>query len=1580
MCAFGSVQGRLAAARAVILLALGAMWFGGMSLSLVAATAAVAYLLWSSNRPLPALVFTVAFPLLAVALAGSGGELGELGALPHASNASVGAVPGPRGAPVREFDPKNNALTEALAPALAASAASAVSTVQLEEALTMLAAPGMTAGRAPRADVEIMQASAKDRLVALGMAGVRALASKASQRLDGPVARDALVAVVQDAVVAGEGVLDKGTAAKVAAWPAALKWGRVAAHAGLPRAAFDRSCATLMIRDLHLASALAQAGISVVADSAPSRDALLETVKAAGLALDDADVALLGSVVYREAESRTGGDHTALDAVPRYFMADIVNDLATAGESTAALAAVIDGAYSEAPQGVVSEAEFTAALAAATADAPALIPQLLKAVSSVIFDMGQPGAGFRYSSHGALEFLFVEMDLSGDGLVTLREVVYFLDSLRGLHDSPLDLVLELVRAAWKSPRDLASLVIPLQRRGLFTAVETDAYYDEVVRRGDSSKGATAPAGQPTPVSPASAKEDYLNGAAVLAFAGRPEAVLTAAGDECAGAEDDDDDGIVCSRCGEGATELVVHFSGSPPWNAALTKDGSLYLWLFNITASPHRVAVTEDGEYGMFNQTGVSLLHFTQPTSSLLLASERIFTDSHCTGFVRGKVTVVRHAAPRWRAEPRVGAVCVGDPLAIYVDGNPPFTLGKVAADGSAEAVSLPANASSHAVDTSQPGVIRYEWLADAHCNSSASALVFEAIEPPSVRVVGSPSRSVCPLPSGGAPASIALSFTGTPPFHLSYTTQAAGDQHARLASVTVPSHSYTLQAQPGVVQLLELRDASQAQCSGSIDGGDTVAIEALPVPSAEMWGELDDGRVLDCGERAVLAEGASVDAVVSLMGTPPFRVELDDGRVFDGIESDELRFKLEHSSRVCVRAVGDGLCPHGTVTGCVTLSLQPKPRAWLELPPPSVGVPRILLTDADVAGYCAFAPVASLGDGERALFLPTGESPEREPTATVAGVFYEASAVDDGSELMRCVARKRANMPALCVPASTYAGIDDDGEWPPRESLAGMSFPKAGIVRVCSGASAMRVHLQGTPPFTLRYTINGESVVERGLRSRIHSIPVTSVAQVELVSVVDANFEGTVDATPLRILLAERPQVSLSAVGDGGQICPGDKVTIAIELGASAVLPTLIKVRNRANPSWRHTALVSERRTEIAVESTGSYYVEQVLDGVCFGDPSGSVEVAYLERPAVRVSGGGALCPGAAGVVRLDASGIGPWQLEHWFLPAGAASGAAVVNKLTLKTSPHLIEVHEEGRHWVEAVTDSRCSGSASGTAEVVLRPVPSAIVAQLSVCVDDVINVVLEGSPPFQLGYTLGSSEEVREQVAGHEHVVVPRSAGEFGLQWVADAYCASEPGTLAEASVVVDARPRAVLLSEAEGGVGSGQLCAAGPTHNVVSLVVELEGVAPFKLVYKRRGESELRTSIATGVRHLIQVAEPGVYELLEVHDSLCGRGEAHGMVSVETLPMPRAQLSGGEYVVCSGDSADIRIDTQGNGPWRVAYTDGDEVWRVEMDEPSRVLEVSKEGRYELLGVGDAHCAYCVDEAAAWCTEFIVAKSQE
>ncbi|MTI38409.1 PKD domain-containing protein, partial [Fulvivirga lutimaris] len=82
-----------------------------------------------------------------------------------------------------------------------------------------------------------------------------------------------------------------------------------------------------------------------------------------------------------------------------------------------------------------------------------------------------------------------------------------------------------------------------------------------------------------------------------------------------------------------------------------------------------------------------------------------------------------------------------------------------------------------------------------------------------------------------------------------------------------------------------------------------------------------------------------------------------------------------------------------------------------------------------------------------------------------------------------------------------------------------------------------------------------------------------------------------------------------------------------------------------------------------------------------------------------------------------------------------------------------------------------------------------------------------------------------------------------------------------------------------------------------------------------------------------------------------------GDGDGDGDGETI-ISQAILTGGSAVFCSGDIYSLVIDLEGVGPWKVAYTDGNNEFNIDIDESPYVMDVTKGGKYSLVSIVDAN----------------------
>lgn len=135
----------------------------------------------------------------------------------------------------------------------------------------------------------------------------------------------------------------------------------------------------------------------------------------------------------------------------------------------------------------------------------------------------------------------------------------------------------------------------------------------------------------------------------------------------------------------------------------------------------------------------------------------------------------------------------------------------------------------------------------------------------------------------------------------------------------------------------------------------------------------------------------------------------------------------------------------------------------------------------------------------------------------------------------------------------------------------------------------------------------------------------------------------------------------------------------------------------------------------------------------------------------------------------------------------------------------------------------------------------------------------------------------------------------------------------GSSSGSSVVgIENLPRATVS-------GTGVVCNGRPR----SIRVDVSGPGPITLVWS----DGLIETVAGWSQHerAVSPASETTYSVTSVSNERCGAGTSSGSATITPIPLPTATVSG-STTICSGQSAELRVDLTGKGPWRVAWSDG------------------------------------------------------
>jgi hypothetical protein len=249
--------------------------------------------------------------------------------------------------------------------------------------------------------------------------------------------------------------------------------------------------------------------------------------------------------------------------------------------------------------------------------------------------------------------------------------------------------------------------------------------------------------------------------------------------------------------------LGINFTGMPPWEFVLIRNGGNDVTYRNITQDPYTFYVSQPGTYRI-----------------------KSISDANCVGDTAGsgyaRVTV--KAAPT-AVISGIDTICPSETarLSVALTGTAPWSITYLR-NGSNPTVVNNIISSSFTLEVTAPGTYILSHVADASCNGSVSGtgIVHQYAQPTAVI---SGNASVCEH----SPANLNVTLTGISPWRFSYKHNA----NAPVEVLNVSSSPRILPVfQGGTYTLVTVHDKN---CSGSVSGSASVTIR--PAPDVSITG-----------------------------------------------------------------------------------------------------------------------------------------------------------------------------------------------------------------------------------------------------------------------------------------------------------------------------------------------------------------------------------------------------------------------------------------------------------------------------------------------------------------------------------------------------------------------------------------------------------------------------------------------------------------------------------------------------------------------------------------------------------------------
>jgi len=501
-----------------------------------------------------------------------------------------------------------------------------------------------------------------------------------------------------------------------------------------------------------------------------------------------------------------------------------------------------------------------------------------------------------------------------------------------------------------------------------------------------------------------------------------------------------------------------------------------------------------------------------------------------------------------------------------------------------------------------------------------------------------------------------------------------------------------------------------------------------------------------------------------------------------------------------------------------------------------------------------------------------------------------------------------------------------------------------SGTTDVCQNGVAPNITFtgaNGTAPYTFTYTINGgsnQTVTSTGNIATV-SVPTGTdgTFTYTLVSVQDASSTtcsnpqtgtATVKVNPL-------PTAIISGTTDVCQNGAAPNITFT---GANGTAPytftyTINGGSNQTVISTGNTATVS---VPTGTAGTFTYTLVSVRDAsstTCSNPQTGTATVKVNPLPTAIISGTTDVCQNGAApnIIFTGANGIAPYTFTYTINGGSNQTVTSTGNTATVSVPTGTDGTFTYTLVSVQDASSTTCSNPQSGTATVVVNPLPTATISGTTdVCQNGVSpNITFtgaNGTAPYTFTYTInGGSNQTVISTGNTATVSVPTGTdGTFTYTLVsvqdASSTTCSNPQT-GTATVKVNPLPTAIIS-------GTTDVCQNGAAPNIT--FTGANGTAPYTFTYTINGGSN-QTVTSTGNTATVSVPTGTdgtfTYTLVSVRDAsstTCSNPQS-GTATVVVNPLPTATISGTTDVCRDNTSPDITFTgANGTAPYTFTYT--------------------------------------------------------
>ncbi|KAI0078871.1 hypothetical protein K474DRAFT_778657 [Panus rudis PR-1116 ss-1] len=315
-------------------------------------------------------------------------------------------------------------------------------------------------------------------------------------------------------------------------------------------------------------------------------------------------------------------------------------------------------------------------------------------------------------------------------------------------------------------------------------------------------------------------------------------------------------------------------------------------------------------------------------------------------------------------------------------------------------------------------------------------------------------------------------------------------------------------------------------------------------------------------------------------------------------------------------------------------------------------------------------------------------------------------------------------------------------------------------------------------------------------------------------------------------------------------------------------------------------------------------------------------------------------------------------------------------------------------GEYTISGIKGAHCEGDVLSpeTCKVVEKALPTAEIEwkKIHECSGDIgvsASLVLHGTPPFQVFYSMKRDDEPAREVAKTfttsrgDITIQPERSGHYTFTFLrlSDANYKKVPLKGPSIDQVVHPPASADFIGASSTG-GRNKRRINSCSGSTVDVNVELRGTGPWNLdvqVVGPKGSEIVRFDNIKTARKTLKVPIPpaidrdgGAFEidLVTVEDAYgCKRALSVPGITVNVRRVkPTAKFYGTverrQITILEGEDAKLPLRLTGDGPWRLKYRTVEQPDRIHiatLASPNDELKVTDKGTYEIIEISDSQC---------------------